>query len=83
MKNEKEKRHEDVCYRCGMINHWSRICRTPKHFVELYQASIKKKRKNVETNFTENDPENECHMNTHLDVSNFFHNVNEEINIIT
>jgi len=43
MKNEKEKRHEDVCYRCGMINHWSRTCRTPKHFVELYQASIKKK----------------------------------------
>ena len=37
----------------------------------------------METNFTENDPENECHMNTHLDVSDFFHNVNEEINIIT
>ena len=56
MKNEKEKHHEDVCFRCGMTDHWSHTCRMPKHFVELYQASIKKKEKNVETNFIENDP---------------------------
>ena len=49
----------------------------------LSSLNQEKKGKNVETNFTENDPENECHMNTHLDVSDFFHNVNEEINIIT
>ena len=66
-----------------MTNQWPRTCRTPKHLVKLYQASLKKKRKNVETNFTENDPENECHMDTHLDVSDFFPNVDEEINIFT
>ena len=38
---------------------------------------------NVETNFTENNPENKCHMDTHLDVSDFFPNVDEEINIFT
>ena len=82
VKNEKGKHPEDVCYRCGMANHWSRTCRMPKHLVELYQASLKKK-KNVEINFTENDPENKCHMDTHLDVSDFFHNVDEEIDTFT
>jgi hypothetical protein len=28
-----------------MTNYWSRTCRTPKHLVELYQASIKKNEK--------------------------------------
>ena len=66
-----------------MANHWPRTCRTTKHLVELYQVSLKEKGKNVETNFTENDPENECHMDTHLDVSYIFPNVDEEINIFT
>ena len=66
-----------------MANHWSCTCRTPKHLVKLYQASLKKKGENIETNFTKNDPENECHMDTHLDVSDFFPNVDEEINIFT
>jgi hypothetical protein len=39
------KKSESSCYRCGMTNHWSRTCRTPKYLVELYQASIKKKEK--------------------------------------
>ena len=52
-----------------MINYCSCTFRTP----------FKKKRKSIETNFTENDPENECHMDTHLDVSNFSHNVDKEI----
>ena len=34
-----------------MKGHWSRTCRTPKHLVDLYQASIKGKGKEVETNF--------------------------------
>ena len=29
------KKFESKCYRCGMANHWSRTCRTPKHLVEL------------------------------------------------
>ena len=32
------------CHRCSMKGHWSRTCHT-KHFVDLYQASIKAKRK--------------------------------------
>ena len=43
--------------RYDMRGHWSRTCRMPKHLVDLYQASQKEKRKNVETNFVHiNDP---------------------------
>ena len=44
--------NDNVCNRCGLTGHWSRACRTPKHFVELYQASIKGKM--VEFHSTEN-----------------------------
>jgi hypothetical protein len=47
------KKSESSCYKYGMINHWSLTCRTPKHLVELYQASIKKKKKEIETKFIE------------------------------
>ncbi|XP_021771818.1 uncharacterized protein LOC110735955 [Chenopodium quinoa] len=43
-KNEKDK-YENICYRCGGKGHWSRVCRTPKHLVDLYQQSIKQKGK--------------------------------------
>jgi hypothetical protein len=45
------KKSESSFYKCGMTNHWSLTCRTLKHFVKLYQASIKKKRKEIETKF--------------------------------
>ncbi|XP_019261459.1 PREDICTED: uncharacterized protein LOC109239358 [Nicotiana attenuata] len=59
----KEQKHEVVqaptaenaCYRCGGKGHWSRTCRTPKHLVELYQASVKKTEKNAEANFISED----------------------------
>jgi hypothetical protein len=38
--------YENICYRCGSKNHWSRTCRTPKHLVDLYQQSLKNKEKN-------------------------------------
>ena len=44
---------EETCYRCGMEGHWSRTCRTTKHLVDLYQASLKDKGKRVETNFVD------------------------------
>ena len=51
-----------------MKGHWSRNCRTPKHLVDLYQASIKEKGKGIETNFVDhNDLEDP--MN-YLDLSN-------------
>ena len=46
-----KKAYETECYRCGMKGHWSRTCRTAKHLVDLYQASIKGKNKQIETNF--------------------------------
>ncbi|XP_060183219.1 uncharacterized protein LOC132613191 [Lycium barbarum] len=33
---------ENKCHRCGGSGHWSRTCRTAKHLVELYQASMKR-----------------------------------------
>lgn len=72
----KEQKHEAVqaakpenaCYRCGGKWHWSRTCRTPKHLVELYQASLKKTEKNAEANFISED--NLDFM--HLDVADYF-----------
>ena len=37
---------------CGIKGHWSRTCRTLKHLVDLYQASIKDKENGTEMNFT-------------------------------
>ena len=60
-----------------MNGHWSCICHMIKHFVDLYQASMKEKEKGVKTNFVNlyddfaNDPMN----TTHLDVPNFFVNL--------
>ena len=54
---EPQSKHarESKCHRYGMKGHWLRICRTPKHFVDLYQASIKSKGKEVEMNFINSD----------------------------
>ncbi|XP_068309815.1 uncharacterized protein [Pyrus communis] len=38
-----------ACHRYGGNGHWVRTCRTPKHLVDLYQASLKEK--GVQTNF--------------------------------
>ena len=65
----------DVCFRCGSKGHWARVCRTPKHLVELYRASTghisqekrgnQEQQKPAETNFINiND-------DAHLDVSDF------------
>ncbi|XP_039827084.1 uncharacterized protein LOC120688775 [Panicum virgatum] len=35
------------CYRCGTKGHWSRKCRTPRHLVDLYQQSKKRKGQHV------------------------------------
>ena len=43
--------YEIECYICGMKGNRSRTCHTAKHLVELYQASIKGKGNQIETNF--------------------------------
>ncbi|GAV57638.1 hypothetical protein CFOL_v3_01175, partial [Cephalotus follicularis] len=48
---DKPKVKKGNCNRCGLEGHWYRACRTAKHWVDLYQASLKKKSKQIETNF--------------------------------
>ncbi|KAI3467739.1 hypothetical protein Pfo_024402 [Paulownia fortunei] len=53
--------------------HWRRICHTSKHFVDLYQASLKEKGKGVETNIIEHYTPMDFMQ---LDVVDFFENPN-------
>ena len=55
LQDKPPKNHENNCYRCGMKGHWSRTCRMPKHLVDLYQASIKAKGKEIEMNISDGD----------------------------
>ncbi|XP_068304367.1 uncharacterized protein [Pyrus communis] len=70
---------EEVYHRCGGNGHWAHTCRTPKHLVDLYQASFKEKA--IKTNFLDKAQPMEIpdlvsnllgQLNTtHLDVSDF------------
>ncbi|XP_027090457.1 uncharacterized protein [Coffea arabica] len=73
-KEGEKKVYEEKCYRCGMEGHWSRTCRTAEHLVDLYQASLKKKDKDVETNFIDqkNAYDDDDADMTHLDIADFF-----------
>ena len=53
IQNTPSKTYENNYHRCGMKGHWSRNCRTPKNLVNLYQASIREKGKEIEMNFTD------------------------------
>lgn len=52
---QSKKNMENICYRYGMKSQWSRTCRTLKHLVDLYQASLNDKDESVETNFVQDD----------------------------
>ncbi|GAV82555.1 hypothetical protein CFOL_v3_26006, partial [Cephalotus follicularis] len=49
--DEQTQNRKGNCNRCGMEGHWYRACCTAKHWVDLYQASLKEKDKRIETNF--------------------------------
>jgi hypothetical protein len=51
-------KQDQVCFKCGTKGHWSRICRTPKHLVELYQEKHGKKKPSTEheSHFTRETP---------------------------
>ena len=57
-----------------MKGHWSRTCRTPKHFVDLYKESLKRNKKKVETNFITECGTSDTQFDdfTNLDVADFF-----------
>ena len=79
-----QKGHENTCYRCGIKGHWSHTCRTPKHLVDLYQASLKEKGKGVKVNLAElGDPKDYLDASdgvniTHLEAFDFFGDINRE-----
>ncbi|GAV73649.1 hypothetical protein CFOL_v3_17132, partial [Cephalotus follicularis] len=50
-KDEQTQNKKGNCNRCGMEGHWYRAYRTAKHWVDLYQASLKENDKRIETNF--------------------------------
>ena len=85
--NKNQQTYENLCFRCGMKVHWSRTCRTSKHLVDLYQASLKEKEKNIEANFAYQDDDllNESLDFTNLDVADFFADdpINGNMNIST
>ena len=57
-----------------MKGHWSRTYRTPKHLVDLYQASRKGKGKEIEMNFIDGDGLDLIYYDI-----NFFGSPNEKI----
>ncbi|XP_026396071.1 uncharacterized protein LOC113290703 [Papaver somniferum] len=68
------KRHESVYHHCGSPGHWASVCRTARHLVYLYQASIKQSKKKAETNFAQYDIPMDI---AHLDISDFKNDGNE------
>ena len=55
IQDKSPKNHENNCHRWGIKRHWLHTYRTPKHLVDLYQASIKAKGKEIEMTFTNGD----------------------------
>ena len=68
MDNRAPNDNDEICYRCRGKGHWSHTCHTDKHFIDLYQAYKKGKRK-IKTNLFDDSDPNDL---TRLDVSNFF-----------
>ena len=85
MQKPAPKHSGNACHRCGMNTHWAKQCRTSRHFVDLYQASLKNKGKDIETNFIDNFNDetnffgsfndNEPNPNVRFDSSDFFDDV--------
>jgi hypothetical protein len=71
-----------------MKGYWSCTYCTPKHLVDLYQASIKGKENEIEMNFVDYNNLEDSQVfldtqnregNTHLDISNFFVDSNTDL----
>ena len=77
IQNTSSKAYKNNYHRCGMKGHWSRACRTPKHLVDLYQASIKEKGKEIEMNSTDKNG-----LDLTLYDTDFFEGPNENTNYV-
>ena len=86
--NKDDKISESPCHRCGMKGHWARTCRTAKHLVGLYQASLREmksleKKSAVEANFINHFDDNlinEPLGMTDLDIADFLNPTDENVN---
>ena len=76
--NIPQRQQDNACYRCGLTGHWSRTCRTTKHLVDLYQASIKGRGKDIEVNFFDGNGDGGIDL-PHFDVSDFSEDPNGNI----
>ncbi|XP_051130807.1 uncharacterized protein LOC127251239 [Andrographis paniculata] len=74
-KDKQGKRQIGSCNRCGIEGHWANTCRIAKHLADLYQASLQKNGKEVETNYVDNDDDPDDDLldydTTHLDIADF------------
>ncbi|GAV83441.1 hypothetical protein CFOL_v3_26888, partial [Cephalotus follicularis] len=84
---EQAQNKKGNCNRCGMEGHWYRAYRKTKYWVDLYQASLKEKDKQIETNFIGHCDHLETTQSdfvsmdtTHLDIADFITDPNEKMN---
>ena len=61
-----------MCNRCGMTGHQVRTCCTIKYFVNLYQTSLRNKRKRGEIYSTKNALERDIEVNTLVEENPLF-----------
>ncbi|XP_051148674.1 uncharacterized protein LOC127263611 [Andrographis paniculata] len=71
--NDEQKRNHDYkCHKYGTKGHWSRVCRTPKHLADLYQALLKGKNMSADVNLSEqnnDDAYDDVLKNTSADIN--------------
>nr|GFB01258.1 hypothetical protein [Tanacetum cinerariifolium]GFB01259.1 hypothetical protein [Tanacetum cinerariifolium] len=79
MQHQAPKNLGNACNRCGMKTHWAKQFRTSRHFVDLYQASLKKKGKDIETNFIDNFNDDGPIPNVRFDSLDFFDDVEDVV----
>ena len=74
---------ENPCYRhCGKGQRLCTCCML-KHFIGLYQESLKNKEKKIKIKFSYKDDLDHCHTNnTHLDIADFLIYPKEKIDYL-
>ena len=77
IQNTSSKGYENNCHRCGIKGHWLHTYLTPRHLVDLYQASIKEKGKEIEINFIDRNGLNLIFYDT-----DFFRGPSEKMNYV-
>ena len=72
---------KSACHRCGGRSHWACNCRTLKYLVDLYQESLEKKNKKMETNFTSGDNIFYDNIFSAIDIREYDHNTATHLDV--